>query len=513
MTDAFSEERLAQLDERWRRDPSSRIFVQLAEEYRRGGRLREALGVLEQGLVHHPTYVSALVVLGRCRLEAGEAEEAAQALERALAHDPAQLVANKLLVEAYLRSARPGKAQERLDFYRLVNARDAEIDGLARRIAAASGARPPAPRPAVAPAPRPVAAPAPIFDLGPLPARAARVELAPPAAARGRGAGAPFGDLHDPAAAARRIVRALAAGGLFPIAIVPEPVPAPVVVPAPLVGSLAATVPPAAVELEALAPPAPSAVEIEAPAPPAPAPAAAEEAVPWWRGAPEPVSPAAAPAVEEAPAAPIAEAAAAPPAVEAAEAVPPWGAGLRSAPELDLEARAEVVAEPFSPRTIGEEVERETIEEPFDEVLEASSTTAALPRQAPEPPPPAFEPIAPEQVVAAPGPPAEAPVAPAPEPPATPAAAVGPSATLGELYLQQGFVDEAEREFRAVLEVRPGDAVATAGLEEIRLRRAGERPQAPAPRTLPAGLTQRKIETLRGYLDRLMRGREAGHVS
>jgi hypothetical protein len=466
--------------------------------------------VLEQGLVHHPTYVSALVVLGRCRLEAGEAEEAAQALERALAHDPAQLVANKLLVEAYLRSGRPAQARERLDFYRLFNDHDAEIDGLARRIAAASGARPLAPRPAAAP---------PIFDLGP-PPRAAGVELAPPAAVRARGAGAPFGELHDAAVAARRIVRALAAGGLFPIASAPEPAPAPVVAPAPLVSLLAAVPAPAAAVEPAEAPAPPAPVELEALPPATPAPAA--EAVPWWRGAPE--TPLAAPLVEAAPAVapvaevevapPTAEVEVAPPTAEEAGVVPPWGAGPRSAPELDLEARAEVVAEPFSPRTIGEEIERETIEEPFDEVLEASSTAAALPREAPEPPPPAFEPVVPEAVPAAPEPtPAATVPPPAPVPPETPAAVVGPSATLGELYLQQGFVDEAEREFRAVLEVRSGDAVATAGLEEIRLRRAGERPQAPAPRTLPAGLTQRKIETLRGYLERLMRGREAGHVS
>jgi tetratricopeptide (TPR) repeat protein len=489
LTEAFSEERLTQLVERWHREPSSRIFVQLAEEYRRGGRLREALGVLERGLTHHPNYVSALVVLGRCRLEAGEPERAAEAFERALGHDPAQLVANKLIIEAHLRAGRPEKAKERLDFYRLFNDRDEEIEGLERRIAAASGARL-AGRPVAPRAP----ASAPIFDLGPPPVRAAPAALAPPPAAPALRAPAPFGELREAAAAGRRIARALAAGGLFPMAIGPEPSP-------------------------------PPEARLEAPADLAPVPVAPVEAVPWWRGALAPVPPPEAPPAHEA--APAPEVAATPVAValppaEVHETVPPWGAGLRAAPELDLEARAEVVAAPFLPRTIGEEVERETIEEPFDEVLQASSTAAAMPRSEPEPAPPAwvaFEPAAEAEEVAAPRVepvpvPYAAPVAPEPpvEAPAT-GAAVGPSATLGELYLQQGFVDEAEREFRAVLEVRPGDAVAAAGLDEIRRRRAGERPEAPPPRTLPAGLTRRKIETLRGYLDRLTRARESGLVS
>jgi len=532
LTEAFSEERLWQLGERWRREPTSRIFVQLAEEYRRGGRYREALGVLEQGLVHHPGYVSALVVLGRCRLDAGDAPGAVEAFDRALAQDPAQLVANKFLVEAYLRAGQPDRAQQRLDFYRLLNDRDAEIEDLARRIAAARGAAaspPPAPalpsptpaRPSPLPPPAPVRPePAPIFDLGPVPARAPALELPRLAVAPARGpvaarTPAPFGELHEPAAARRRIVHALAAGGLFPMALAPaEPAPA-VVTPA------AAAVAAAPVTL--------------APAPEvAPEPAPAPEPLPWWRGMPESFAPAEEAAAAAAPAEPPgAEAAAPSPAPEPVEAVPPpWGAGARAAPELDLEARAEVVAAPFSPRSIGEEVERETIEEPFDEVLEASSTATALPRPMPEPPLAAlsFEPVAEEppaplpEFAPVPEPPSVPlpPPEPAPAPPPPPVAAVptpaapepvGPSATLGELYLQQGFVDEAEREFRAVLEVRPGEAMALAGLEEIGRRRAGERPEAPAPRTLPAGLTRRKIETLRGYLARLQRARGDGLVS
>jgi hypothetical protein len=114
-------------------------------------------------------------------------------------------------------------------------------------------------------------------------------------------------------------------------------------------------------------------------------------------------------------------------------------------------------------------------------------------------------------------------------PPAEPAAAeaappapeveVGPSSTLGELYLAQGHVDEAAAEFRRVLALRPDDAVARAGLDEIDRRRApveetasGWREGA-APSAPTGGLTQRKVATLRRYLDRLRRGRGRANVS
>lgn len=473
MSDAFSEERLAQLDERWRRDPSSRIFVQLAEEYRRGGRLIEAIGVLEQGLLAHPNYQSALVALGRCRLERGDPARAAEALEQAVVHDPSQLVANKLLVEAYLRTGRADRARERLDFYRLFNDRDTEIEALERRIAAAAAAVPAAPAPEP-PAPRPAA----IFDLG----RPAAVPLDLPVPTPRRSAArpaAPFGALHEPATARQRIARALAAGGVFPVSV----------------------------------------------APPEPKPAAAEPAAAW----PAPVAES------------LAAALAAPVAV-APEPAPPWGVAPRSA-ALELEAREEVVAAPFRPRDIGAEVERETIEEPFDELYQAGSAATLLPRPLPEAPPPPLPFVAPadavapaavepevvfsepEPIVPEPEPaiPELEPVVPALEPEAAlpaPTAAqppATPSATLGDLFLAQGHLDEAEREFRAVLELRPGDAAARAGLAQVARRRPAPAPPealpAAAARPTGPGLTRRKIETLRNYLDRLRRASGGARVS
>ena len=129
VTDGFSPERLAEYAQRWQREPGSRVFLQLAEEHRRGGQFAEAVAVLRQGLERNPRHVSALVLLGRCELERGDAEAAREALEQAVVSDPAQLVANRLLVDAYLSLGEIDKARERIEFYRLFNDLEAEAIG------------------------------------------------------------------------------------------------------------------------------------------------------------------------------------------------------------------------------------------------------------------------------------------------------------------------------------------------------------------------------------------------
>jgi len=186
MSDGVFPDPLTQLRARWESDPSSRIFLQLAEEYRHQGRVREALEVLERGLREHPGYLSALVAKGRCLLELGEPEQSRAVLERVVKQDATQMVANKLLVRAYIETSEPERARERLDLYTLLNDSDPEIEELRRRLRAmdqtpqapqahqAENPRPPeAPgRPSPPPASLKAAADDDIFDLGrPAPAR------------------------------------------------------------------------------------------------------------------------------------------------------------------------------------------------------------------------------------------------------------------------------------------------------------------------------------------------------
>lgn len=140
MADGPQSERLEVLRQRWEQDRSSRIFLQLAEEYRRLDRAAEAIPVLEEGLRHHPGSLSALVALARAQLETGEAAAAIPTLEQVLAKDRTQMVAYRLLVEAYVDQAQVQLAEERLAVYAELNPTDPAIGTLRAQIAALASA-------------------------------------------------------------------------------------------------------------------------------------------------------------------------------------------------------------------------------------------------------------------------------------------------------------------------------------------------------------------------------------
>ena len=93
--------RLDDLKARWDREPSSRAFMALSEEYRRLGRLAEAEKTCREGLQRHPHYHSARVLLGRTLLEMDRLEEAAAEFRAVLEVEPQNLLAGRLLAGIY----------------------------------------------------------------------------------------------------------------------------------------------------------------------------------------------------------------------------------------------------------------------------------------------------------------------------------------------------------------------------------------------------------------------------
>lgn len=132
MSDSTRE--LEALERRMREEGPGRVFLHLAEEYRRVQQLPDAIRVLEEGLALHPDHLGALVALGRCRLELSDPGGAAELLERVIERDPTQMVAYKLLVEAHLELEDAETARQRLRVYALLNDRDPDIAELRRRI-------------------------------------------------------------------------------------------------------------------------------------------------------------------------------------------------------------------------------------------------------------------------------------------------------------------------------------------------------------------------------------------
>jgi tetratricopeptide (TPR) repeat protein len=97
--------KLEELRRRVQRDPASVSFAALAEEYRRLGRLADAIDTCRAGLLRHPSYQSARVTLGRALVEMGDLDRAAAELEYVLRAAPENLAAIRALAEIHRRRA------------------------------------------------------------------------------------------------------------------------------------------------------------------------------------------------------------------------------------------------------------------------------------------------------------------------------------------------------------------------------------------------------------------------
>jgi tetratricopeptide (TPR) repeat protein len=96
-------ERIAELRRRVEADPASRVFGQLAEEYRRVGDYDKAIACCRAGLGHHPDDLDARVTLGRSLLELGQLDQAAEELGSVLQSAPDNVPALRAMSEIHQR--------------------------------------------------------------------------------------------------------------------------------------------------------------------------------------------------------------------------------------------------------------------------------------------------------------------------------------------------------------------------------------------------------------------------
>ena len=97
----MSSEEIERLREKIEKDPNSKLFVPLAEEYKKAGMYDEAIDALIKGLEKQPTYLSARVSLGKIYIERGMLAEAMAEFEKVIAAIPENLYAHKKLAEIY----------------------------------------------------------------------------------------------------------------------------------------------------------------------------------------------------------------------------------------------------------------------------------------------------------------------------------------------------------------------------------------------------------------------------
>jgi tetratricopeptide (TPR) repeat protein len=90
---------IARLSERYNKDPQSRIFVQLADAYRKNNMIEEAFEVLQKGLEHHPEYPLAHLIMGKCRFDKRMFAQAKESFQKTLEFDPQNVVALRMLAQ------------------------------------------------------------------------------------------------------------------------------------------------------------------------------------------------------------------------------------------------------------------------------------------------------------------------------------------------------------------------------------------------------------------------------
>jgi predicted regulator of Ras-like GTPase activity (Roadblock/LC7/MglB family)/tetratricopeptide (TPR) repeat protein len=126
--------RLEELKRLLQRDPTSRQFLALAEEYRRHGKYRDAVITLERGLALHQTSVAGHVALGKTYQQLDRLEDAIRAFTNALRIDRENLVAIRQLAEVYLAKGDKIEAIKKLKLYRGLKAGDRDVNDIIARL-------------------------------------------------------------------------------------------------------------------------------------------------------------------------------------------------------------------------------------------------------------------------------------------------------------------------------------------------------------------------------------------
>lgn len=108
------------------KDPHSKVFLPLAEEYCKAGMWQEAAGVLEDGLKYYPGFITAMVVLGRAYDQLGQPTKAKAILEEAVKLSPENLRAHRTLIKIYVAQGQGEAALKSCDVILGLNPRDEE---------------------------------------------------------------------------------------------------------------------------------------------------------------------------------------------------------------------------------------------------------------------------------------------------------------------------------------------------------------------------------------------------
>ncbi|MEP7151085.1 MAG: tetratricopeptide repeat protein [Nitrospira sp.] len=124
------------------KDPRSKEFVPLADEYIKAGMWQEAAAVLEDGLKAYPGFVTAMAALGRVYDQLGQPVKAKVILEEVVKQRPDNLRAHRILAKLYQAEGKADLALRSCAAILGVNPSDEEALSIKRSITGAPDERP-----------------------------------------------------------------------------------------------------------------------------------------------------------------------------------------------------------------------------------------------------------------------------------------------------------------------------------------------------------------------------------
>lgn len=127
---------IAKLTERIAKDPKSKLFVPLAEEYKKAGDTEMSIQVLQEGLTQNPGYVSARSLLGKLLIEKGDFPGAQKEFEEVVKAIPDNLMGQRKLGDVYALQDKPADALVHYKSALSLSPKDTEISLLISEIEA-----------------------------------------------------------------------------------------------------------------------------------------------------------------------------------------------------------------------------------------------------------------------------------------------------------------------------------------------------------------------------------------
>ncbi len=117
---------ITKLTERISKDPKSKLFVPLAEEYKKAGDIEMAVHVLTEGLKNNPGYVTARSFLGKLLIEQGDLIDAQKEFEEVIKAIPDNLMAQRKLGDLYVLQNKISDALKHYKAVLAINPKDSE---------------------------------------------------------------------------------------------------------------------------------------------------------------------------------------------------------------------------------------------------------------------------------------------------------------------------------------------------------------------------------------------------